>query len=290
MTGGRLAPPAVVVGIDRSRAATAAVVWAIDEAASRDVPLRLVAVAEPDAAEETGDRLAEAELALREAVAAAEAATTGRDGSPVRIETEVVTGSPTQTLLDASRTASMVCVGAVGVRYSEHHRVGSTASALVASARCPVAVIRRRQLPPPEQPGWVVVELDETPDSAAVLQFGVAEARLRSAPLRVLGAWRSRYTDVHDSHAVSDGNRMVRAQLDRRLSEWKRRYPDLDVRPVAVHGSVLNFLARNAADIQLVVVGARNTSAVAELLGPSGLAALRNTECSVLVVDPQRLL
>jgi nucleotide-binding universal stress UspA family protein len=280
----------VVVGIDRSRAATAAVVWAIDEAASRDVPLRLIAVAEPDAAEETGDRLAEAELALREAVAAAEAATTGRDGSPVRIETEVVTGSPTQTLMEASRTASMVCVGAVGVRYSEHHRVGSTASALVASARCPVAVIRRRQLPPPEQPGWVVVELDETPDSAAVLQFGVAEARLRSAPLRVLGAWRSRYTDVHDSHAVSDGNRMVRAQLDRRLSEWKRRYPDLDVRPVAVHGSVLNFLARNAADIQLVVVGARNTSAVAELLGPSGLAALRNTECSVLVVDPQRLL
>ena len=290
MTGGRLTPPAVVVGIDRSRAATAAVVWAIDEAASRDVPLRLVAVAEPDAAEETGDRLAEAELALREAVAAAEVATTGRDGSPVRIETEVVTGSPTETLMEASRTASMVCVGAVGVRYSEHHRVGSTASALVASARCPVAVIRRRQLPPPEEPGWVVVELDETPDSAAVLQFGVAEARLRSAPLRVLGAWRSRYTDVHDSHAVSDGNRMVRAQLDRRLSEWKRRYPDLDVRPVAVHGSVLNFLARNAADIQLVVVGARNTSAVAELLGPSGLAALRNTECSVLVVDPQRLL
>ncbi len=290
MTGGRLTPPAVVVGIDRSRAATAAVVWAIDEAASRDVPLRLIAVAEPDAAEETGDRLAEAELALREAVAAAEVATTGRDGSPVRIETEVVTGSPTETLMEASRTASMVCVGAVGVRYSEHHRVGSTASALVASARCPVAVIRRRQLPPPEEPGWVVVELDETPDSAAVLQFGVAEARLRSAPLRVLGAWRSRYTDVHDSHAVSDGNRMVRAQLDRRLSEWKRRYPDLDVRPVAVHGSVLNFLARNAADIQLVVVGARNTSAVAELLGPSGLAALRNTECSVLVVDPQRLL
>ena len=290
MTGGRPTPPAVVVGIDRSRAATAAVVWAIDEAASRDVPLRLIAVAEPDAAEETGDRLAEAELALREAVAAAEVATTGRDGSPVRIETEVVTGSPTQTLMEASRTASMVCVGAVGVRYSEHHRVGSTASALVASARCPVAVIRRRQLPPPEEPGWVVVELDETPDSAAVLQFGVAEARLRSAPLRVLGAWRSRYTDVHDSHAVSDGNRMVRAQLDRRLSEWKRRYPDLDVRPVAVHGSVLNFLARNAADIQLVVVGARNTSAVAELLGPSGLAALRNTECSVLVVDPQRLL
>ena len=290
MTGGRLTPPAVVVGIDRSQTAVAAAVWAVDEAVFRDVPLRLIAVAEPDAAAEAGDRLAEAELALQEAVAAAEGLTARAGGAAVRIETEVVTGSPTQILLDASRTAAMVCVGAVGVRYSEHHRVGSTASALVASARCPVAVIRRRQPPSSDDPGWVVVELDETPDSAAVLQCGVAEARLRSAPLRVLGAWRSRYTDVHDSHAVSDGNRLVRAQLDRRLSEWKRRYPDLDVRPVAVHGSVLNFLARNAAEIQLVVVGARNTSAVAELLGPSGLAALRNTECSVLVVDPQRLL
>ena len=83
---------------------------------------------------------------------------------------------------------------------------------------------------------------------------------------------------------------MVRAQLDRRLSEWKSRYPDLDVRPVAVHGSMLNYLERNATNIQLIVVGARNAVGVGELLGQTGLTALSDTDCSVLVVDRQRLL
>lgn len=270
--------PAVVVGIDGSRAGIRAALWAVAEAVSRDIPLRLVAVSES-----TAD---DAHAAVQAATAAVDAA-----GTPVRIEVEVLTGSPTLALLEASRTAAMICIGAVGLRHFAHHRIGSTASALVASAHCPIAVIRGvDDGAEPEEPGWVVVEVDETADSAAVLQCGVGEARLRSAPLRVLGAWQSRYTDVHDSHAVAEGNRLVRAQLDRRLAEWKRRYPDLDVRPVAVHGSMINYLSRNAASIQLVVVGSRNSDGVGDLLGPTGLAALHDTDCSVLVVDPQLLL
>lgn len=270
--------PAVVVGIDGSRAGVRAASWAVPEAVSRDIPLRLVAVSEGTAED--------AHAAVQAATAAAEAA-----GAAVRIEAEVLSGSPTLALLEASRTAAMICVGAVGLRHLAHHRIGSTASALVASAHCPVAVIRGLDDGTDQaEPGWVVVEVDETPDSAAVLQCGVGEARLRSAPLRVLGAWQSRYTDVHDSQAVAEGNRLVRAQLDRRLAEWKQRYPDLDVRPVAVHGSMLNYLSRNAGSIQLVVVGSRNSEGVGELLGPTGLAALHDTDCSVLVVDPQRLL
>lgn len=276
-------PPTVVVGVDGSPAATRAAVWAVDEAVSRNIPLRLVGIAEP--LDVGGDPAAPAGEAVRAAAAAVQA--TGR---AVKLETEVVAGAPTLTLLEESRSAAMVCVGAVGLRHLEHHRIGSTATALVASAHCPVAVVRCSDRSADGGEGWVVVDLDDTPDSAAVLQFGVEEARLRGAPLRVLGAWQSRYTDVHDSRAVADGNRMVRAQLDRRLAQWKHNYPDLDVRPVAVHGSVLNWLARHSADIQLVVLGARNATAVAELLGPNGLAALHDTDCSVLVVDPQRLL
>jgi len=218
-------PASVVVGIDGSRNAVDAALWAIDEATSRDVPLRLVAAAA------TGER-DEADMAVRAAAAAV-----GASGRSVRIETHVADGAPVPTLLAATGNAMMICVGAVGVKHFDHDRVGSTAQALVTSARCPVAVVRDPGRPDPANPGWVVVELDETPDSAAVLQFGVAEARLRNAPLRVLGSWQSRYTDVHDSHAVGDGNRLVRAQLDRRLSQWKHLYPDLDARPVAIHGS-----------------------------------------------------
>ena len=278
--------PTIVVGVDGSPDAAGAALWAVDEALSRDIELRLVAVA----ASESDDR---AQLSLNTAAEAVRSA-----GRTVRMQTAVLTGDPISALLDESRTAAMICVGALGLTHVdhsragsiEHSRVGSTAGALAASAHCPVAVVRGSGRPAGEGPGWVTVELDETPDSATVLQFGVEEARLRGAPLRVLGAWQSRFTDVHDDNAIAEGNRLVRAQLDRRLSQWKQRYPDLDVRPVAVHGSMLNYLEHNAAKIQLIVVGARNAVGVGELLGPPGLTALHDTDCSVLVVDRQRLL
>lgn len=272
--------PSIVVGTDGSRTAEYAALWAIDEAISRDVPLRLLAAAAP------GEQQAEAAAtALRVAAAAVVAS-----GRPVRLETQVIEGAAIPTLLESSVSAVMICIGSVGINQLAQHRVGSTTQALVASAHCPVAVVRA---PPPvaaADPAWVVVELDDTPESAAVLQFGVAEARLRRAPLRVLGAWQSRYTDIHDSHAVSEGNRLVRAQLDRRLSQWKHRYPDLDVRPVAIHGNALSYLSKHAADIGLVVVGAPNTTGVGELLAPMGLTTLNDTDCTILVVDRQRLL
>ncbi|MCI4675111.1 universal stress protein [Candidatus Mycolicibacterium alkanivorans] len=282
-------PPSIVVGIDGSRGAVRAAVWAIDEALSRDIPLRLMYANEPHESDpadpqEQERRLASAELAVRYAANAVEA--TERQ---VKVEIEIVHSKPTPALIEASRSAAMICVGAVGLKHFDHNRMGSTAISLVSSAHCPVAIVRGSDRTAAE-PGWIVVELDESPDSAAVLQCGVEEARLRGAPLRVLGSWQSRYTDVHDTHAVADGNRMVRAQLDRRISRWKHRYPDLDVRPVAIHGSVLNYLAKHGDSIQLVVVGARNADSVEELLGPTGSAALHNTDCSVLVADRQRLL
>ncbi|WP_431231151.1 universal stress protein [Mycolicibacterium psychrotolerans] len=283
-------PPSIVVGIDGSRGAVRAALWAIDEAVSRDIPLRLVYAIHPPGpdpvdSDEEARLLAGAEFAVRSAADAVEA--TGRQ---VKLEVEILQGRPIATLVEASRVAAMICVGEVGLKHFDADRIGSTATALVTAAHCPVAIVRGEDQIAGHEPGWIVVELDESPDSAAVLQFGVAEARLRRAPLRVLGSWQSRYTDVHDSHAVSDGNRMVRAQLDRRLSHWKNQYPDLDARPVAIHGSVLNYLAKHAESIQLVVVGARNARGIEELLGPTGSAALHNTDCSVLVVDRQRLL
>jgi len=275
----QLTSASIVVGIDGSRTAVRAALWAIDEATSRDIPLRLVAAANSPA------ERADAELAVRSAASAVEA--TGR---PVALETHVFDGEPTPILLKHSGTAAMVCVGAVGRTHFDRNRVGSTTGALVAAAHCPIAVVRGDNESVAEPGGWVVVELDETPDSAAVLQFGVAEARLRHAPLRVLGAWQSRYTDVHDSHAVADGNRLVRSQLDRRLSQWRHLYPDLDAKPVAIHGSALSYLSKHANEIQLVVVGAPNATGVGELLGPMGLTTLNDTDCTILVIDRQRLL
>lgn len=273
-------PPAVVVGVDGSRAATRAALWAIDEAVSRDMPLRLITAVGTDGT----DRVA-ATAAARSVADSVRAA-----GPAVRVDIDVVAGTPVDALVKASRTAAIVCVGAVGIHHFDHDRVGSTAAALAAGAHCPVAIVRgpvRGPVrPAPDRPGWVVAALDPTPDSAGVLQFAVGEARLRAAPLRVLGAWQSHGPDATPA---PEGASLVHAQLDRRLEQWRHRYPDLDVAPVTVHGTLLDYLAEHAAEVQLVVVGARNAAVVEELLGPSGLARLGG-DCGLVVVDPQRLL
>jgi nucleotide-binding universal stress UspA family protein len=281
--------PSVVVGIDGSRSALGAALWAVDEAVNRDIPLRLIYAIEPahtastDPADAARD-LAKAEVAVRYAFMAVES-----KDKPVKIEVEILQDRPTRALIEASRWAAMVCVGSMGLKHSARGRVGSTAAALASSAHCPVAIVRGNDPLRAEQQ-WVVAELDESPASEGVLRRALEEARLRGAPLRVLTTWQSRFTDIHDGHAIADGNRLARAQLDRRLAQWTKRYPDLDVRAVTVHDSTLNFLTKNARSIQLLVVGRERVHGIRALVSPPGYAALHNADCSVLICEPQNIL
>ena len=287
------APPAVVVGVDGSRAAIRAALWAVDEAVSRDIPLRLVYALDPGEdndvhPDDAARRLATAEIAVRSAVMAVESTDESTD-KPVKIEVEITQGRPTSTLVQASRSAVMVCVGAVGLNHFQPGRVGSTAAALASSAHCPVAIIRGHDRPAGRLADAIIVETDAGPRDGVVLEAAMEEARLRKAQLTVISCWQSQFTDIHDAGAVADGNRRVGAQLDRRLARWTRRYPDLEVKSVVVHGSTLNYLAKNADSAQLVVVGAHDCHHVDELVGPTGNAALRDTDSSLLIVNRRHL-
>ena len=246
-------PPAVVVGIDGSRSAVDAALWAVPEAVSRDIPLRLLYAIDPacsgaDRRDPPRD-LAAAEIAVRQAFMAVEST-----DEPVKIEVEILQDRPIQALLETSKWGAMLCVGAMGFKHCAQGRIGSTAAALASSAHSPVAVVRGHD-PLRAKQQWVVAEVDESAVSDGVLRRALEEAQLRGAPLRVLTTWQSRFTDIHDGNAVANGNRLARAQLDRRLAQWKKGYPDLDVRAVAVPGNTLNFLTKNADSIQLLVVG-----------------------------------
>jgi nucleotide-binding universal stress UspA family protein len=279
--------PSVVVGIDGSRNSLTAALWAVDEAIDRDIPLRLVYAIEPQPAssspEESASALATAETAVRMAFVAIEST-----NKPVKIEVEILQGRPTDMLLQAGRAAAMICVGPIGIKNATAGRIGSTAAALAAAAHCPVAIIRGYD--PAKEPGSVVAEVDSSPDSDAVLLRGIDEALLRNAPLVVVAAWQPSVTDVHDPPAVAEQNRLVTAQLSRRLAPSIRRHLDLDVTPVAIHGSLLNYLSRHAQSTQLVIVGRRRAHGISEMVGPPCYAALRDTDCSVLVCHPTNCL
>jgi nucleotide-binding universal stress UspA family protein len=273
-------PQPIVVGIDGSKAAIGAALWAVDEAVSRDAPLRLLYATEPGDTQEREP--VAAEMAIRHAVKAIEAA-----GKPAKVESEVTQGPSIGSLISASASAAMVCVGAVGLRHFRPGRVGSTAAALAASARCPVAIIRARDDRLHRSADGIVVELDGSPDSGVVLGAAVEEARLRNAAIQAIICRRTAPDDKGAAHA--DGDRRVLADLERRLARWKRRYPDLRVESLAVRGGLLEHLAYNRRSVGLVIVGARNRQHLNDLVGPGGSAVLHDADCSLLVVNQQHL-
>ena len=232
--------PTVVVGVDGSKAATNAARWAVDEAISRDIPLRLVYVIEPPRAHQA--RLAAARSALRDAHRAVEAT-----GQPVKIEAEILVGKPLERLMEESRSAAMICVGSIGLNHA-NRGVGSLSASLAASALCPVAVIRR----PTGRPatvgvGRVIVQADD----GAALRHAYQEARLRQAPLRAVAVSRAAGRDD------TDARRSAQAQLRRRLARWTRLYPDVRVESAVVRGSIDRYLAANKEPDQLFVTDAR---------------------------------
>jgi nucleotide-binding universal stress UspA family protein len=275
----------IVVGIDGSQGAIRAALWAVDEAVSRDVPLRLLyAIEQGDAGgaepETMARKLVTAETAVGRAVTAIEAI-----GQPVKIETEVAQGPAIGSLIRASGSAAMVCVGALGLRHFRPGRVGSTAAALAISAQCPVAIIRDHQNRPGQSARGIVVEVDSSPDNGVLLGAAIDEARLRNATLRAVICRRT----VSDDAAQGEGDRRALADLDRRLSRWKRRYPHLRVESLAVHGTLMEYLAHNRRSVGLAMVGAHNRPHVRELVGPVGSAILQDADCSLLIVNRQHL-
>ncbi len=245
-------PPSVIVGIDGSPAAIGAALWGIAEAVARDIPLRLVYAIDPREpihrdADSFAHRLATAESAIRYALVAVEASQ-----QPVKIEIEIVHADPVATLIRASRSAAMMCVGA-----SRHHnvtRVGSTAMALTENARCPVAVLRGYADVVRGRGGWIAVALDQSPMNDEVVERAVDEARLRGAQLRVLTKCKS-------------------AERDPRLTALIERNPDTDIRPVSVIGGSVNYLNEHISSVKLVVVG----------IG-AGVDLLVDTDCPLLLV------
>ncbi|MCV7340733.1 universal stress protein [Mycobacterium haemophilum] len=276
--------PAIVVGVDGSKAATRAALWAVDEAVDRDVPLRLLyALDQGETTIDSGDtarRLANADIAVRCTSSAVEAT-----NKPVKIEVEISDGPPTSSLIRASRSAAMVCVGAVGRNHFHPDRVGSTAAAVAVWAHCPVVVIRGGS--GPSRAGCIVAEADTSPGDGVVLGAAVREARLRNAPLRVITY--SQAPPAYLPGVTTEADRRIVGRLSRRLDRWRRGYPELLIEPTVVHGDLVDYLAKNAGDVQLLVVGGRDPHHVSELLGPAGYAALGGSDCVVLIVDHQRL-
>jgi nucleotide-binding universal stress UspA family protein len=140
----------VVVGVDDSEQAAAALRWALAEGAMRGAVVEVVHAWQPpvsalpfgatlvipvdDAAIDEAARTAVDEMVER--------ALAGLDATPPEVLRTVLPGGPAATLVDVSEGADMLVVGSHGRSGLSRLVLGSVAMACVNHATCPIVIIR----------------------------------------------------------------------------------------------------------------------------------------------------
>lgn len=295
----------VVVGVDGSDSATGAVRWGAEEAARRQVPLRLVIgfswpADVPDGHHHHGHpHLGDAyrELLLGRArehlAAAAVVAEHVRPG--VEVEQQLVVGSPITVLGEEARRAQLVVIGDRGRSRVEGLLVGSVAVALAAHAACPVVIVRWAQESTQRDSAGtdalpVVLGVDGSATSEAAIAFAFEAAASRKVSVVAVHTWSGMVFDPSvasmgiDWAAVEDAEREV---LARQLAGWSEKYPDTFVEQRVTRDRPAHGLLEQAARAQLVVVGSRGRGGFAGLvLGSVGNAVVHRSPCPVAVVRP----
>jgi len=129
-------PGPVVVGADGSAAGQAAIVFAFEEAALRDVPLVAVCALTDAPGRLGGSGQLEEDFEL---LVTHEA----KEHPEVSVTHHVLPGTPRAALLSAAAGAQMIVVGARGRGGLDEMNLGSIAQDVLQYAPCPVAVVHR---------------------------------------------------------------------------------------------------------------------------------------------------
>jgi nucleotide-binding universal stress UspA family protein len=284
----------IVVGVDGSADADAALRWAVGEAWLRRTTVTAVLAWSPDdcpaAVEDRADASgipgveAAAWQVLRDAAARA------RDADrPVPVFERAVYRDAVEALLDAAEQADMLVVGRNGSGRLRRFLMGSVSAACLHTTRVPVVVVRRQAAPDtPDDSRGVLVGVDGSPASISALRWAAGEAALRGAPLTVAHAWTPMPPAYAAYHTGFDGaamERAARAVLDDCLDQGLADRADLAVDARLVLGGAAQGLLDLAAEARLLVVGSRGRGGFRELLlGSTSHQCVHHAPCPVAVL------
>jgi nucleotide-binding universal stress UspA family protein len=302
--------PPIVVGVDGSPASWQAIHAAVWESRARQAPLVLAHGFPADPYTWYGwapmyagpayDPRALAQTLVDET--AAEVRTTYPD---VSVSTELHAGTGAHALIEASRHATLVVVGARGRGGFAGLSIGSVAAQTAAHSTCPVLVIRPvpdedteplsdtsdRATPPPLP---VLVGVDGSPTSDAAIAFAFEEALLRRVPLVAVHVWWQLPThnlgpDLPGHYDLPQAIEEAKRLLAEMIAGWSSKFPEVPVELRPVQGmNPSNELVEASADAGLVVVGSRGRGGFKGLLlGSVSRDLVGHALCPVAVVHPR---
>jgi nucleotide-binding universal stress UspA family protein len=239
----------VVVGVDGSSSALAAVTWAAAEAARRDAELHLVEVLPAsDAAGLAGGRPQGRARALLY-----RAAETARAVSPtVPVSTTALSGKVGPSLVSHAAGAGVLVVGSNGPGGPIPLSVGRVLGDVTSRAGCPAVVVPGRCAGMASTSGAVLVAVDGDTESEGALAFAADTAHRWKKPHIVLDA---RNTGDHP------GGGAAPEAGGRGLASFGDRYPGLEIRSAAERS--IDAVMSSEDSIRLVVLGTLRRSATA---------------------------
>jgi nucleotide-binding universal stress UspA family protein len=292
-------PARVVVGVDGSPGARAALAWALAAAARAGAELEVVSAfpvdsywTDPylldsrrldairaDTEERAGGLVAE--------VRHDPAVTAVPGAADVPADVVVAAGAPPEHLVDRAEGADLLVVGSRGRGGVRSTVLGSVALHCVTHAPCPVVVVHPGAVSPPPR---VVVGVDDSPTSRAALARAAQEAGRLDARLEVVASYRPEayWSDLYAITAppASESEEQARIRVSAFVAAVLGTSADADVR--VVPGSPGEALVQQADGAALLVVGSRSRSRVAGMvLGSVALHCAVHAPCPVMVVHPE---
>lgn len=271
----------VVVGVDGSAGADAALQRAVAEARERGLSLTLVHAWQLFPGYEGELAVALQDVDDAEAAVLQAAADRLEELAPdLEHDTRLLHTSPQVALVDAARTAALLVLG----RHAGSSAwLGSVLGHVAAHAACPVLVV-----PPDAHPerGDVVLGVDGTALSVDAVEHAFGQAdRWGTDLVAVLAVTPGFDAYVPSLPVLEQVEERGRRHLAEALAGGSERWPDVRVRQLVALGSPLPALRAAAQDAGVLVVGSHGRGALGRFaLGSVSSSLLRSSPCPVAVV------
>ena len=270
---------AVIVAVNGGPGSTAALAWALQWTRHSKQQLLVCTIFDADLFEADAVEPGRDEV-LRRARADVE-----RLDPEARPDYEVQFGKPREVLIDLSRDAAMIVLGA----HEDEPVIGpfhGTLPLRVADrASCPVVIVPSNWN---GRRGNVVVGIDYETDDEAI-RFGIVAARAFGATLELVHGWQAAGYAAGAYYSWFETTEPIIADAENDLREIaepiRLAHPELHVTTLAVEGRPMDVLVDRAVFAELLVVGTHHRGALTGMmLGSVSHDLIVNLPCPVAVV------